>query len=208
VYFRSPLGPPVYSSIAVRFAEICITFLWSFDCMARGAHRQLNKRSDAVPIAGSAGGVRQDRGSLARTTRWRASSAAGGRPEARHPDKFGIEFHGQPDRHCGTKRLEQKLTARRNSSRKPRYRRLTNIEATRQVGLAGATVGERIQGLALLMSGQLWRSTHMNPTRFGASSTFPGSGPYQITFKLGEAAKNREHQSAMRRGRVCPNVGQ
>ena len=48
----------------------------------------------------------------------------------------------------------------------------------------------------------------MNPTRLGASSTFPGSSTYQITFKLGEAAENREHQSAMRRGRVCPNVGQ
>jgi hypothetical protein len=62
--------------------------------------------------------------------------------------------------------------------------------------LAGATVGERVQGLALLMSGELWRSTHMNPTRLGASSTFPGSGTNQFTFKLGEAAKNREHQSA------------
>jgi hypothetical protein len=58
------------------------------------------------------------------------------------------------------------------------------------------------------MSGKLWRSTHMNPARLGPSSTFPGSGTYQITFKLGEAAKNREHQPAMRRGRVCPNVGQ
>jgi hypothetical protein len=74
--------------------------------------------------------------------------------------------------------------------------------------LAGATVGERIQGLALLMSGKLWRSTHLNPTRLGASSTFPGSGTDQFTFKLGEAAKNREHQSAMRGGRICPNVGQ
>jgi hypothetical protein len=74
--------------------------------------------------------------------------------------------------------------------------------------LAGGTVSEVIQGLALLMSGKLWRSTHMNPTRLGASSTFPGSGTYQFTFKLGKAAKNREHQSAMRRGRVCPNVGQ
>ena len=46
------------------------------------------------------------------------------------------------------------------------------------------------------MSGKLWRSTHMNPTRLGASSTFPGSGTNQFTFKLGEAAKNREHQSA------------
>ena len=77
-----------------------------------------------------------------------------------------------------------------DSSRQPRYRRLANVEATRQVGLAGATVGERIQGLALLMSGKLWRSTHMNPTRLGASSTFPGSGTDQFTFKLGEAAKN------------------
>ena len=99
-------------------------------------------------------------------------------------------------------------TARRNSSREPRYRRLANIEATRQVGLAGGTVGERIQGLPLLMSGKLWRSAHMNPTRLGASSTFPGSGAYQFTLKLGEAGKNREHQSAMRGGRVCPNVGQ
>jgi hypothetical protein len=97
---------------------------------------------------------------------------------------------------------------RRNSSRQPRYSRLANIEATRQVGLAGATVSERIQRLALLMSGKLWRSTHMNPTRLGASSTFPGSSTYQTTFKLGEAAKTREHQSAMRRGRVSPNVGQ
>jgi hypothetical protein len=93
-------------------------------------------------------------------------------------------------------------------SRKPRYRRLANIEATRQVGLAGATVGERIQGLALLMSGKLWRSTHMNPARLGAGSTFPSSGTYQFAFKLGEAAKNGEHQSAMRGGRICPNVGQ
>jgi hypothetical protein len=30
----------------------------------------------------------------------------------------------------------------------------------------------------------------VNPTRLGASSTFPGSGTYQITLKLGEAAKN------------------
>jgi hypothetical protein len=85
---------------------------------------------------------------------------------------------------------------------------LVNVEATRQVGLAGATVGERLQGLVLLMSGKFWRPTHVNPTRLGASSTFPGSGTYQFTFKLGEAAKNREHQSAMRGGRVCPNVGQ
>jgi hypothetical protein len=101
-----------------------------------------------------------------------------------------------------------KLTARPNSSRQPRYRRLANVEATRQVGLAGATVGERVQGLALLMNGKLWRSTHMNPTRLSASSTFPGSGTDQFTFKLGEAAKNREHQSAMRGGCICPNVGQ
>jgi hypothetical protein len=74
--------------------------------------------------------------------------------------------------------------------------------------LVRATVGERIQSLALLMSGKLWRSTHMNPTRLGASSAFPGSGTDQFTFKLGEAAKNREHQSAMRGGRICPNVGQ
>jgi hypothetical protein len=98
--------------------------------------------------------------------------------------------------------------AGRSSSRQPRYSRLANIETTGQVGLAGATVGERIQSLALLMSGKLWRSTHMNPTRLGASSTFPGSGTYQIAFKLGETAKDREHQSAMRRGRVSPNVGQ
>jgi|ERR1700733_10168938 hypothetical protein len=97
---------------------------------------------------------------------------------------------------------------RRDSSRQPRYRRLANIEATRQIGLAGATVSERIQGLALLMCGKLWRSTHVNPPRLGASSTFPGSSTYQIAFKLREAAKNREHQSAMRRGRVSPNVGQ
>jgi hypothetical protein len=102
----------------------------------------------------------------------------------------------------------RKLAARRNSSPQPRYRRLANIEATRQVGLAGATVGKRVQSLALLMNGKLWWSTHMNPTRLGASSTFPGSGTDQFTFKLGEAAKNREHQSAMWRGRVCPNVGQ
>ncbi len=98
--------------------------------------------------------------------------------------------------------------SRRSSSRQPRYGRLANIEATRQVGLAGATVGELIQGLALLMSGKLWWSTHMNPTRLGASSAFPGSSTYQITLKLGEAAKNCEHQSAVRRGRVCPNVSQ
>jgi hypothetical protein len=98
--------------------------------------------------------------------------------------------------------------SRRSSSRQSRYRRLANIEATRQVSLARATVGERIQSVTLLMSGKLWRSTHMNPTPLGASSTFPGSGTYQLTFNLGEAAKNREHQSAMRHGRVCPNVGQ
>ena len=82
-------------------------------------------------------------------------------------------------------------TARRDSSRQPRYRRLVNVEATRQVGLAGATVGERLQGLVLLMSGKFWRPTHVNPTRLGASSTFPGSSTYQIAFKLREAAKNR-----------------
>ena len=102
----------------------------------------------------------------------------------------------------------REFTARGSSSQQPGYRRLANIEATRQVGLARAPVSERIQGLALLMSGKLWRSPHMNPTRLRASSTFPGSCAYQITFKLGEAAKNREHQSAMRRGRVRPNVGQ
>ena len=48
----------------------------------------------------------------------------------------------------------------------------------------------------------------MNPTRLGASSTFAGSGTDQFTFKLGEAAENREHQAAMRGGGVCPNVGQ
>jgi hypothetical protein len=118
------------------------------------------------------------------------------------PTNSASSFTGSPKAPLG------KLTARRNSSRQPRYRRLANVEATRQVSLAGATVSERIQGLALLMSGKLWRSTHMNPPRLGASSTFPSSGTYQFTFKLGEAAKNREHQSAMRRGRVCPNVGQ
>jgi hypothetical protein len=38
----------------------------------------------------------------------------------------------------------------------------------------------------------------MNPTRLGASSTFPGSGTYQFTFKFGEAAKNGKQQSAVR----------
>jgi hypothetical protein len=118
------------------------------------------------------------------------------------PTNSVSSFTGSPKAPLG------KLTARRNSSRQPRYRRLANVEATRQVGLAGGTVSERIQGLALLMSGKLGRSAHMNPPRLGASSTFPSSGTNQFTLKLGEAAKNREHQSAMRRGRVCPNVGQ
>ena len=35
------------------------------------------------------------------------------------------------------------------------------------------------------------------PPRFGACPTFAGSGTYQFTFKLGEAAENRQHQSAI-----------
>jgi hypothetical protein len=49
---------------------------------ARWAHRQLDERSDAAPIAGSAGGVRQDRGARPEP---RSRGVGGGSTSGHHP---------------------------------------------------------------------------------------------------------------------------
>jgi hypothetical protein len=62
------------------------------------------------------------------------------------------------------------------------------------------------KGFSHLVRRELWSSAELHATRLGSLPTFPGASADQLAFELGETAKHREHQPAMRCGGVGPGV--
>src|ERR1700730_10154042 len=58
------------------------------------------------------------------------------------------------------------------------------------------------------MAGQLWLAAKNHPPRLRPLAALPGSCPDQFSLKLGEAAKNGQHQTTMRRRGVSPSVSE
>jgi len=93
------------------------------------------------------------------------------------------------------------------AARKPRYCGLRDIEASRYVGLRFALCEPLDRFLPLV-----WResrgTTETHATGLGALPAFACTGTNQLALELSQATENREHQPAVRRRGVCPDVFQ
>ena len=78
-----------------------------------------------------------------------------------------------------------------------------------------ANLGKRLlalvaaaEGFFDLVRGELSRASHFHALRLGTLAALARAGVDQFTLELGKAAKDREHQTAMRARRVGPYVAQ
>ena len=66
----------------------------------------------------------------------------------------------------------------------------------------------RAQRLPALVVRQFRLAAHYYPASFGALPAFAGATSDQFSLELGEAAQDRQHQPAVRCGRVRPGIPQ
>ncbi len=65
-----------------------------------------------------------------------------------------------------------------------------------------------LQGLALLVGGELRLAAHPHAAGLGEPAALAGADADQLALKLGQAAKDGEHQAAVGRSGVGPGVAQ
>src|SRR5262245_46511589 len=70
----------------------------------------------------------------------------------------------------------------------------------------GLALPEALQCLITLMRGELAGASEAHTTLLCSLAAFAGPGADQLALELGQAAKDGEHQLAMRRGGVGPGI--